>query len=158
MTAIFHSVFHPGEVPFGLVLARAQAQPVALALLGVFVAATVAVLQGEYVLDTLLWAAPITYAAAVAWTIYDLHRRPAAVVLRGGFGAVLSVWDVARARDGKPEAIRFQPVFRPFRKDGQFHVGIGDAVHTLRPEVWPQHAELLDALRAASEELASATA
>src|SRR5690606_1938597 len=78
MTAIFHSVFHPGEVPFGLVLARAQAQPVALALLGVFVAATVAVLQGEYVLDTLLWAAPITYAAAVAWTIYDLHRRPAA--------------------------------------------------------------------------------
>lgn len=151
---VFHSVHHPGEVPFALVLARAQAQPVALALLGVFVVTAVAVLRGEAVLGTLLWAAPLTCAAAVAWAVYDLHRRPAAIVLRGGFGAVMSVWDVARAREA-PELVRLEPVFRPFRKDGQLHVGIGDAIHTLRPEDWPRHGELVEALRAASEELAS---
>lgn len=158
MTVIFNSVHHPGEVPFGLVLARAQAQPVALALLGVFVVATVAVLRGEAVLGSLLWAVPIAYAAAASWTAYELHRTPAAIVLRGGFGAVRSVWDVARRKEGPDALVRLQPVFRPFRKEGQMHAGIGDTIHTLRREEWPQYNDLLDALRNSADELTSLAA
>ena len=157
MAVVFHSVHHPGELPFGLVLARAQAQPVALALLGVFVVATVAVLRGEPVLGTLLWAVPLAYIAGASWSVYELHRKPAALVLRGGFGAVRSVWDVARTREreGSNEALPLHPVFRPFRKEGRMHAGIGDTIHTLRREEWPRYGELLDALRAASAELAA---
>ena len=153
MSAVYHSARHPGELPLGLVLIRAQAQPVALAFIGVFVVTLAAVLQGQAVLGALLWAVPIAYLLAVGYTVYDLHRAPAAVVLRGGFGAVVSVWDVARAREGAPERVRLQPVFRPFRKDGETHVGIGDAVLTVRPAEWPDYGSLLDALRAAADEL-----
>lgn len=157
-TTIYKSVYHPGEAPRALVVARAQAQPVGLALLGVFVVAFVGILRGEAVLGTLLWAVPLTYAAAAAWALYDLHRRPAEIVLRGGFGAVRSVWDVAWGREQPAESVRLQPVFRPFRKDGQLHVGVGDTIHTLRPDDWPKFSPLLDDLRATSDELASLAA
>lgn len=153
MTATFQSVHHPGEAPRALVLARAQAEPVALALLGVCVVAFVGMLTGAAVVGTLVWAVPLAYLLAASWAVYDLHRRPAEVVLRNGFGAVRSVWDVAWDRNEPASVVRLQPVFRPFRKDGQLHVGVGDAIYTLRPEEWPTYSALLDALRATSEEL-----
>jgi hypothetical protein len=153
LTSVFRSVHHPGTTPPALVLLRAQAEPVALALLGVFVVALVGILRGEDVLGLLLWAAPLAYVLAAAWAAYDLSRRPAEVVLQGGFGAVRSVWDVAWGRERRDPLVRLLPVFAPFRKDGQLHVGIGDAVHTLRPEDWPELGELVDAFRTASEEL-----
>jgi hypothetical protein len=153
MTAVFQSTHHPGAAPLSLVLVRAQAQPVSLALLGVCVVTFAALLGGTPVLGTLAWAAPLAYALAAAWSVYELHRRPAEIVLRRGFGAVRSVWDVAAGRDAPSEFVALSPVFPPFRKDGQLHVAIGDAIVTLRPAEWPAFDDLAAALRATAEEL-----
>lgn len=153
MTARFQSKHHPGLVSLSLVLVRAQAEPVALTLLGVCAVAFVAILRGESVLGTMLWAVPLAYALAAAWAVYELHRRPAEIVLRGGFGALRSVWDVAAGRDEASERVALSPVFPPFRKDGQFHVAIGDAIVTIRPSDWPEFDDLAAALRASAEEL-----
>ena len=153
MTTIFKSIHHPGKAPLALVVLRAQAEPVALALLGVFVVAFVGMLRGEAVLGTLVWAVPVAYVLAAAWATYELHRRPAEIALADGFGLVRSVWDVAAGRDAKVRVDRFLPVFRPFRKDGEYHASIGDTVHTLHAAEWPQLDALVDALRASSDAL-----
>jgi hypothetical protein len=152
----FKSTHHPGTAPLSLVLLRAQAEPVALALVGVFAVALVGVLRGADVLGTLLWAVPLAYALAVAWTTYELHRRPAEIVLHEGFGLVRSVWDVAASREARVRVDRFLPVFRPFRKDGEYHASIGDTVLTLHAAEWPALDDLLDALRASADALPAA--
>ena len=60
----FPSTHHPGDTSFTLVVARAQAQPVALALITVLVVSFAVLLQGAPVLGTLMWAIPLAYAAA----------------------------------------------------------------------------------------------
>ena len=151
----FSSIYHPGHAPLSLVIARAQVQPVALTLLGVFTVAFVGILRGEVVLETMLWAAPLAYVLAAAWSVYRLHQRPAELIVHNGFGAMRSVWDVARDREVPlekiGERIRLEPVFRPFRKDGYVHAGVGDEVHTFRPTEWPAYSELVSALKDSTE-------
>ena len=156
---VFQSIHHPGSAPLALVIARAQAQPVALALIGVMVVTLSAVLRGLPVLHLLLWAAPLAYAAAASWSVYELHRRPAELVIRGGFGAKRSVWEVARDHEQSDAyvTIRLHPLFEPGKKDGQWHVGVGDDVVSLRPSEWPRYDELIAALRRAAAELQGAT-
>jgi hypothetical protein len=150
----FHSIHHPGDMSLALVMARAQAQPVALALIAVMVATLPAVLRGEPVLGTVVWVAPLAYGIAAAWSLYELRRRPAELIVRGGFGTVRSVWDVARSRESfDAERIRLHPLFEPGKKDGLMHLGIGDTVFTLRPTEWPRYTDLLAALRQAAAEL-----
>ena len=147
----FPSSHHPGDTSFTLVVARAQAQPVALALIAVLVVSFVVLMQGSPVLGTLAWAAPLAYAVAAGWSLYELRRRPAEIVLRGGFAAVRSVWDVARRPDPASDSeLRLYRVFPPNRVDGELSVGIGHQVYTLRPEDWPKFGRLKDALHAAA--------
>jgi hypothetical protein len=152
-TTIFRSIHHPGHAQLPFVVARAQAQPVALALTAVMIATLGAVLRGEAVLGTVAWAAPLAYFVAAAWSLYELQRRPAEIVIRHGLGTVRSVWDVARTRGFVPDTLRLHPLFEPGKKDGQLFVGIGDEVVTLRAAEWPQYRALLDALRAGAAEL-----
>jgi hypothetical protein len=145
----FRSTRHPGDAPLPLVAARAQVRPVGLAFAAVMVVTTATVLQGLPVLRAFLVLTPLAYALAVAWTLYDLRRTPAEVVLGSGIGAVRSVWDVARTRGwDAPEPLA--PVFHPRKADGALLVGFGDEVVTFRPDEWPQ----FDALRAALEDAA----
>ena len=95
----YSSIHHPGDMSLALVVARAQAQPVALALIAVMVATLPAVLRGQPVLGTVVWVAPLAYGIAAAWSLYELRRKPAELIVRGGFGTVRSVWDVARSRE-----------------------------------------------------------
>jgi hypothetical protein len=152
----FKSTHHPGTAPLALVLLRAQAEPVALALVGVFAVALVGVLRGTDVLGALVWAVPLAYVLAVAWATYELQRRPAEIVLHEGFGLIRSVWEVAASPEGKVRVDRFFPVFRPFRKDGQYHASIGDTVLTLHAAEWPALDDLVDALRTSADALPAA--
>lgn len=148
---VFPSVLHPGDTSFALVVARAQAQPVALALVGLLTVSFVALMQGTPVLGLLVWATPLAYAVAAAWALYELRRKPAEIVLRGGFAAVRSVWDVARRPDPATdkELLLFR-VFPPTRVDGELTVSIGHDVYTIRPQDWPKFGKLSEALQAAS--------
>ena len=156
-TVTFPSIHHPGDTSFGLVVARAQAQPVALAFIAVLVVSFVVLMQGSPVLGTLVWAVPLAYAAAAGWSLYELQRRPGEIMIRGGFVAVRSVWDVARRPDPASDSeLRLYRVFPPNRVDGELNVGIGHQVYTLRPEDWPKFGRLKDALHAASMTFATA--
>jgi len=147
----FSSIHYPDDTQFALVVARAQAQPVAVALIALLTVSFVALLQGSPVLGTLTWAAPFAYAIAAGWSLYELRRKPAEIVIRGGFAAVRSVWEVARRPDPATDIdLHLYRVFPPSRVDGQLSVGIGHEVFTLRPEDWPKFATLKDALHAAS--------
>ena len=155
--AIYKSTHHPGDTSFGLVVARAQAQPVSLALIAVLVVSFVALMQGTPVVVTLIGVAPLAYAVAAGWSLYELRRRPAEIVLRGGFAAVRSVWEVARRPDPASDSeLRLYRVFPPNRVDGELSVGIGHQVYTLRPEEWPKYGRLKDVLNAAAMTFATA--
>ena len=112
------------------------------------VVTTAAVLQGVPVLATFLLLTPLAYAAAVAWSFYELNRTPAEVVLSGSLGSVRSVWDVARSRGRTPDSLA--PVFHPRKADGALLVGFGDSVVAFRPDDWPD----FDSMRVALEEAA----
>lgn len=144
---VFRSIHHPGRTPAPLVLARAQARGLALGLLPVMVLATATILQGASPLATLTWTVPLVCVAALAWAAYDVRRRPAAIVLDGGAGAVRSVWDVARrGENGGPLTV----VLPSSKVDGVLHAALGDATLPLYPSDWPDFDGLVDALRAAS--------
>jgi hypothetical protein len=109
------------------------------------IVALAAVLQGEDVLGTMIWAAPLTYAAVSAWAVYQLNRRPAALVLEGSHGAVPSVWEMA---GGGP--IRLRSVYSPRWEGAQLNVPIGRTVYGLRPEDWPDFGAVERAATAAA--------
>jgi hypothetical protein len=115
------------------------------------VVTTAAVLQGVSVVRAFFLLAPLAYAAAVMWSFYDLTRTPAEVILRGGLGAVRSVWEVARNRGRAP--IPLAPVFHPRKADGALLVGFGDSVIAFRPEDWADFDVMRDALQAAADTL-----
>jgi hypothetical protein len=122
---------------------------VGLALGAAMVVTTAAVLQGAPVLGPFMLLTPLVYAAAVGWTVYDLMRTPAEVVLAGGRGAVRSVWDVARGRDR--DVVRLDPVFQPRKADGALLVGFGHSVVAFRADDWAEFDDLRDALEAAAD-------
>jgi len=145
----FLSVRHPGRVPLGVVIARAQALPVGLSLAAVMIVTTAAVLQGVPVLRAFILLAPAAYAVAVAWSLYDLARTPAEVLVSGPMGAVLSVLDVARGRGRGVPAL--SPIFHPRKADGALLVGFGDAVTSFRREDWPEFDDLRETLEVAAD-------
>jgi hypothetical protein len=149
MPARFISRRHPGTTPFGLVVARAQVVAVGLTLGAAMVVTTAAVLQGVPVLRPFLILTPLAYAAAVGWTVYDLMRTPAEVLLSGSRGAVRSVWDVARTRER--QTVRLDPIYQPRKGDGALLVGFGHSVVAFRPDEWPEFDDLRDALEAAAD-------
>ena len=111
----------------------------------------VVLMQGHYVLQTLLWAIPVAYLATAFWAVFELRRKPAEIVIRHGLAMVRSVWDVAR--DPKitvDEGIRFVPVFSARRIEGSFSAAIGDQLVAILPEEWPRFRELTRALQKAA--------
>jgi hypothetical protein len=113
------------------------------------VVTTAAVLQGVPVMRAFLIATPLAYAAAVAWSFYELARTPAEVVVSGPMGVVLSVLDVARGR--ARGRVELQPIFHPRKGDGALLVGFGHSVVAFRRDDWPEFDDLRDALEAAAD-------
>ena len=144
-STVLPSRHHPRGASRSLVYARAVSRPLSAAFLAVMVVALAAVLQGTDILGTMLWAAPLTYALVSAWAVYQLRRRPAALVLEGSHGAVPSVWEVA---GGGPLALR--SVYAPRWEGAQLSLPIGRTVHALRSEDWPDFGAVERAATAAA--------
>ncbi|HLA62939.1 MAG TPA: hypothetical protein VK610_00810 [Rhodothermales bacterium] len=144
----FVSRHHPGRTPAAALLVRAQGAPVGLAFAAVMIVTTAAALQGLPVLRAVLLFVPLVYVGAVAWSLYDLNRTPAEVLIGEGMGAVRSVWDVASAPHGPAQYV---PIFHPRKGDGALLVGFGDAVVAFRPDDWAEFDDLRDALTASAD-------
>jgi hypothetical protein len=143
----FHSHHHPGGTSRATLAVRAQARPVALALIAVMTLGLAAALQGEAFLWPFVAATALAYLAAAAVGQSSLHRTIAEIELRGPFASVRSVWDAAGWRtDG------LAPIVSARLVQGELSVGIGDTVMTLRREDWPDFDALTEALRAAARE------
>lgn len=146
---IFKSRQHPGDAPIALVYARALSGPLAWSMTGVMIAASVSMLTAQDPLPWVVWVVPVVYALASAWTIYDLRRTPAELVLDGPRGGLRSVWDAA----GKPKPLLLKPVYTPRRTLDGLDVPIGRTLFSFSPDDWP-HFDRLETAAFASDEAA----
>lgn len=140
------STAHPGTTSRGLLMLQAQARPVALALLAVMVVGLAAALQGFPILWPFLGAASIAYVFAAAYGQNWLHQTPAEVEVRGPFAVIRSVWDAAPPQIDPP----LQPVLSTRLEHGEFHIGVGDTIQTLRRSDWPEFDAVVAAFRDAA--------
>lgn len=145
---VFRSREHPGDAPMALVYARALTGPLAWSMTGVMIAASVAMLEGQDPLPWVIWVVPLVYALSTSWTIYDLRRTPAELVLDGPRGGVRSAWDAA----GRKNPLVLRPVFSPRRTAYGLDVPIGRTLHAFSPDDWPHFDRLEAAAFAAAEE------
>ena len=143
----FRSRQHPGDAPAALVYARALSGPLAWSMTGVMIAALVSVLTEQDPLPWLLWVVPVVYALTSAWTVYDLRRTPAELVLDGPRGGLRSAWDAA----GAPKPLLLRPVYTPRRTLQGVDVPIGRTLHSFSPLDWPRFEELEAAVFASAE-------
>lgn len=148
---VFRSRHHPGDAPVALVYARALTGPLAWSMTGVMIAASVAMLEGQDPLPWVVWVVPLVYALSTAWTVYDLRRTPAELVLDGARGGVRSAWDTA----GRKKPLPLRSVFSPRRTIYGLDVPIGRTLHAFAPEDWP-HFDRLEAAAFAAAEAAEA--
>ncbi len=125
-----------------LVYARALTGPLAWSMTGVMIAASVAMLEGQDPLPWVVWVVPLVYALSTAWTVYDLRRTPAELVLDGARGGLRSVWDAA----GRKKPLPLHAVFSPRRTVYGLDVPIGRTLHAFAPEDWPPFGPLEQAV------------
>ena len=126
---------------------RAQARPVALALLVVMTVTLAAVLEGHTVLWPFVAASALGYAGAAAYGQNTLHTTPAELVVSGPFATLRSVWDVAGGGTD-----RLAPVASARLVQGELTAGIGDDVVSFRSEDWSDFDAVVRALRGAAAE------
>ena len=143
----FESRHHPGDQSRGMLALRAQAQPVALALLVVMVVTLAAALEGYPVLWPFASASVLAYTGAAAYAQSRLHATPAELVVSSPFATLRSVWDVAGWDDTRPALVSSAKLAR-----GELSVGLGDDVVSLRADDWPDFDGLVATLRGAAAE------
>ncbi len=144
---VFRSRYHPGDAPTALVYARALTPPLAWSMTGVMIAAATAMLEGQDPLPWAVWVVPLVYALSTAWTLYDLRRTPAELVLDGAGAGLRSVWDAA----GRKKPLPLRAVFSPRRTVYGLDVPIGRTLHAFAPEDWPAFERLEAAVFAAAD-------
>lgn len=127
---------------------RAQARPVAIALLTVMTVGLAAALQGQNILWPFVGAAAVAYALAVFVGQGSLTKTPAIVDIRGPFASVLTVWDAS----ARPQQGVLQPVVSARLAYGELTVGLGDAIVTFARADWPEFDDLVEAFRASARE------
>ncbi|MEP0545823.1 MAG: hypothetical protein ABJF88_02745 [Rhodothermales bacterium] len=143
---VFRSRHHPGDASTALVYARALTGPLAWSMTGVMIAAAVSMLEGQDPLPWVVWVVPLVYALSTAWTVHDLRRTPAELVLDGSRGGVRSVWDAA----GRANALPLHSVYSPRRTMEGVDVPIGRTLHSFAPGDWPGFERLEAAVFAAA--------
>ena len=144
---VFRSRQHPGDAPLALVYARALSGPLAWSMTGVMIAAAVSMLTAQDPLPWAVWVVPLVYALASGWTIYDLRRTPAELVLDGSRGGIRSAWEAAAA----PKPLVLKSVFTPRRTLEGVDVPIGRTLYSFSPDDWPHFERLEQALFASAE-------
>lgn len=141
----FVSRRHPGPSPWQWVFAVALVRPLTLCLLPLMIAALIAVLQGFPALLYLTIGFPAALLAASAWTVYQMMTTTAAVLVRPGFAAMQSVWDVVLRK----RTMTWLPILDLRTNPTHLILGLGDASYVLDRTEWPNADALLDTLRTA---------
>lgn len=150
MARSYRSEHHPEDTPPAWLAIRYQLRPVAFGLLLVMIGAVSAVLQGVPILRPTLIATAVAYGAGASIGLYRMHQTPAELVIRGSFATIRSVWDVA----AKEPVEHLSPVISSRMSEGEFMVGIGDAITPLTPSEWPRFEEMRAAVQQAAAEFA----
>lgn len=150
MTDVFTSVHHPGDAPATLVYGRALVGPLGFCMLPVMIGAATAALQETSVLPFMVWGLPAALFVATVWTRFLLGTTPAEIHVRSHQAAVQSVHDCLR-----DAPLHWQWLHDARREHAALVVTMGFDTYRLRYDEWPDHAALLDALRAARRASAS---
>lgn len=143
--AVFTSAAHPEGQPWALVYAGALIKPLGACMLPVMIVTLVAVLEQQPVLPYLMWGFPGALALASLWTRFRLSRTPAEVHVRAGQAAVRSVHECLQT---DPPLI-WQRILEIRDGSSALFVTLGLDTYTFRHDEWPQHPELMKALKRA---------
>ena len=149
---VFQSAHHPGDAPASLVYARWLPRPVAACVLPVMIAALALALQGDPVLNLMIWGLPAGLGLATAWARFQLGKTLAEVHVRGEQAAVRSVQECL----GQPAPLAWDRIYEIRKTAGELVVTFGWDTHHLPYADWPDHHALTEALRAARHEATSA--
>lgn len=150
--AVFQSVYHPGDAPAALVYARWLPRPVAACVVPVMIAALVMALQGDPVLDLLIWALPAGLGLATVWARFQLGKTLAEVHVRAEQAAVRSVQDCL----GQPAPLLWDHIYEIRKTSSDVILTVGWDTYHLPYADWPDHHALVETLRAARHEATAA--
>ncbi len=132
------SIHHPGSAPPSLVYARWLRGPLVFALSPALVIALLLALTGNRPLPFLFWSIPSGYLLASAWTVFQLRRTTAEVSIRAGSVALRSVWQIATKASKTWERL-----LRVLYTGHALEISLGQTVHTLLPEEWPEYRRMV---------------
>ena len=142
---VFESRRHPGTSSWQWVFAVALVRPLAMCVLPLMIAALIAVLQGFPALVYLTVGFPIALLLASVWTVYQMMATTVEILVRPGFAAIRSLWEVVFQR----RAVTWLPILDLRTNPTHLILGLGDASYILERKQWPNADALLDTLRAA---------
>ena len=143
----FTSRHHPGKASRALVVAAAQALPVAVTFLAIILVSVAAALQGLPILKPLLVVVPVAYGLAAWLGMYVVQRRAAEVRVDGGRVLVRSPLDVAARR-----LAPFVKVHSVLLRNEGLVVAMGDEVRTFQPREWKEFGLMRAALTEAAHQ------
>ena len=143
---VYKSILHPGHRSTAVLFGAEIVRPLAACMLPVMLGALNYMLTGRDPLRFLTMGFPIAMLIASAWTVFQLRRRVAEVVIRGEAVRILSAWQVAA---GQFEA--WASLLDVRRESSGLVVTVGhDSRHLLNAD-WPNLSRMEEVLRTASE-------
>jgi len=145
VTTSFQSRHHPGSTPRGLVYARRLIGPLGACTLPIMIGATVSALMEQAVWPYLIWGLPAALIVATVWTRFALSTTTAAVHLREGKCAVVSVHDVLQGHGRSWESL-----YDVREAAGDIELYLEWTTHVLRRPDWPEFSDLRRAARRAA--------
>lgn len=137
---VFKSVHHPRGRSSGRVYTEALVKPIGACLSPIMIGATAAALQGNPVLEYLLWGAPAALVIATLWTHFLLASTPAELHLQSGRVALRSIQDVVLGRP--PD---WNPLYNVRVSPESVEISVRWNTQMFRPRDWPEYEQLRDA-------------
>ncbi|MFT4605657.1 MAG: hypothetical protein ACI9W4_002401 [Rhodothermales bacterium] len=143
---VYKSVLHPGHRSISVLFGSEIVRPLAACMLPVMLGALNYMLTGRDPLRFLTIGFPFAMVIASGWTIFQLRRRVAEVMIRGEAVRILSAWQVA-AGHGED----WVSLLDVRREPSGLVVTLGhDSRHLLVAD-WPNLSRMETVLRAASD-------
>ena len=122
-------------------------------MLPVMIMMLVEVLEGGDVMPYLYWWAPAALLVAFAWTAFRMRLIPVELAVSAYGAGLRTAMEVVLNRE--PGVMG--PVLDVRMSSDHLQMAIGEAVYELPLADWPEGSDMVDALRAAREEMAALT-
>lgn len=143
---VYRSSLHPGHRSASVLFGSEVVRPLAACMIPVMLGALNYMLTGRDPLRFLTLGFPIAMIVASAWTIFQLRRRVAEVVIRGEAVRILSAWQVAA---GQSED--WVSLLDVRRESSGLVVTLGHDTRNLLNADWPNLSRMEEVLRTASD-------